>query len=147
MVKASVTHQYTYAYGAISPLDGQFISLMLPHVNTECMQLFLNEVSNRCPSENVIMVIDGAGWHRANSLELPDNIRLHLLPSYSPELNPQEHIWDELREKHFHNQAFDSIDALEDRSVEGLLHLEQHPEIVKSITAWPWIITTVSNAN
>lgn len=147
MVKASITHQYTYAYGAISPLDGQFISLMLPHVNTECMQLFLNEVSDRCPVENVIMVIDGAGWHQANALVLPDNIRLHLLPPYSPELNPQEHIWDELREKCFHNQAFDSIDALEDRLVEGLLHLEQHPEIVKSITAWPWIITTVSNAN
>lgn len=147
MVKASITHQYTYAYGAVSPLDGQFISLMLPHVNTECMQMFINEVSARCAQENIVMVIDGAGWHRANALVLPDNLRLHLLPPYSPELNPQEHIWDELREKYFHNHAFDSIDALEDRLVEGLAFLEQHPERVRSITAWPWIITSMSNAN
>jgi len=147
MVKAMITHQNTYAYGAVSPLDGRFISLMLPHVNTECMQLFLDEVSQRCPSENVVMVVDGAGWHKANALVMPDNIRFHLLPPYSPELDPQEHLWEELREKYFHNRAFDSLDALEERLVEGLAHLEQHPERVRSITAWSWIITSLSNAN
>lgn len=147
MVNTALTHQYTYAYGAVSPMDGRFDSLMLPHVNTECMQLFVNEISSRYPGENIVMVADGAGWHRSNSLTMPDNVRMHPLPPYSPELNPQEHLWDELREKFFHNQAFESIDALEDRLVAGLLHLEQHPDIVRSITAWPWIINNVSNAN
>lgn len=78
---------------------------------------------------------------------MPDNIRMHLLPPYSPELNPQEHLWAELREKFFHNQAFESIDSLEDRLVAGLLHLEQHPDLVWSISARPWIINHVSNAN
>ena len=87
MVKASLTHEYTYAYGAVSPMDGRFDSLVLPHVNTECMQLFINEIADRCPQENIIMVVDGAGWHRANALTMPDNIRLHFLPPYSPELN------------------------------------------------------------
>ena len=66
---------------------------------------------------------------------------------YSPELNPQEHIWDELREKYFHNQAFDSMDALEEQLLAGLRYLEQSPAIVKSIAGWDWILNSVSNAN
>jgi len=147
MVKAMLTHQYTYAYGAVSPLDGRFDSLVLPHVNTECMQLFITEIAQRYPDENIVMVIDGAGWHQSKGLKPPENLRLHFLPPYSPELNLQEHIWDELREKYFHNQAFESLDALEEQLLAGLRHLEQAPEIVKSISAWEWILNSVSNAN
>ena len=147
MVKAMLTHEYTYAYGAVSPLDGKFDSLILPHVNTACMQLFADEIAARYPDENIVMVVDGAGWHRSMAFVPPTNLQLHFLPPYSPELNPQEHIWDELREKYFHNQAFDSLDALEDRLVVGLKHLEDHPEIAKSIAGWEWILTSISNAN
>jgi len=78
---------------------------------------------------------------------MPDNLRLHFLPPYSPELNPQEHIWDELREKWFHNIVFDSLDALEEQLVTGLKALEINPTVVKSIAGWEWIISCVSNAN
>lgn len=89
MVRAMLTQQYTYAYAAVSPVDGKFDSLILPHVNGHCMQLFLNEIAARYPDENVVMVIDGAGWHRSQALKLPDNVRTVLLPPYAPELNPQ----------------------------------------------------------
>jgi transposase len=146
MVKAMVTQQYTYAYGAVSPADGRFDSLVLPHVNGECMQVFINEVSRRYSTENIVMVVDGAGWHRAQ-FDFPGNLRLHFLPPYSPELNPQEHIWDDLREKYFHNKVFDSLDALEDQLVVGLNTLENNQERVKSITGWEWIINAVSIDN
>lgn len=55
------------------------------------------------------------------------------LPPNSPELNLVEHIWDELREKHFHNRAFDSLDALEDQLVAGLSTLEQNLKLIQSI--------------
>ncbi len=61
------------------------------------------------------------------------------MPPYSPELNPVEHIWDDLREKYFHNRAFDSLDALEDHLVVALQIFEADSARVKSITAWPWI--------
>ena len=147
MVRAMLTYQYTYAYGAVSPVDGKFDSLVLPHVNTECMQLFITEIARRYPQENIVMVVDGAGWHQSKSLVMPKNLKLHFLPPYSPELNPQEHIWDELREKYFHNQAFDSMDALEEQLLAGLRHFEQSPDIVKSISAWDWILSSVYNAN
>lgn len=145
-VLAQITQQYTYAYAAVTPLDGRLDSLVLPHVNTPCMQLFLNELATRYPNENLLMILDGAGWHRPH-FSLPDNLQLLFLPPYSPELNPQEHLWDELREQYFHNRLFDSLDALEDQLVQGLHDLETHPARVKQITAWSWIINAVSNCN
>lgn len=146
-VKAMLTHQYVYAYGAVSILDGAFDSLVLPHVNSECMALFLREIAGRYPHDNIVMVLDGAGWHKSQSMPIPDNLRLLSLPPYSPELNPVEHLWDELREKCFHNLAFDSLDALEDQLVTGLRNLEFDQERVSNICSWKWIINALSIAN
>ena len=147
IVKAMLTHQYVYAYGAVSILDGAFDSLVLPHVNSECMAIFLREIAGRYPNDNIVMVLDGAGWHKSQSMPIPDNIRLLPLPPYSPELNPVEHLWDELREKYFYNKAFDSLDALEDQLVAGLRNLESDRQLVGSICAWEWIINAIYNAN
>ena len=144
MVSAMVTQEYTYAYGAVSPLDGAFDSLVLPHVNSDCMQIFIDEIANRYPGDNVVMFLDGVGWHKSKDFHLPENLRLLLLPPYSPELNPQEHIWDELREKYFHNREFGSIYALENHLVGALYDLENTPDLIKSITGWDWIINAVS---
>jgi len=122
-----LTHEYTYAYGAVDVLTGALDSLILPHVNTACMQLFLDEVSARHPHERIVMVIDGAGWHSGKALSAPDNIYLLRLPPYAPELNPIEHLWDELREKFFHNRVFQSLDALEDHLATALKTLELDP--------------------
>jgi hypothetical protein len=145
MVRAMVTQQYTYAYGAVSPVDGRFDSLILPWVSGECMQLFLDEMAARYPDENIVMVLDGAGWHKNQAIELAENMRTIFLPPYSPELNPQEHVWDELREKFFHNRAFDSMDALEMQLESGLKSLESNPDRMRSVAGWRWIINSVFN--
>lgn len=147
MVKAMLSHQYVYAYAAVSPQDGKLDSLVLPEVNGGCMQLFLTEVASRYPTENIVMVVDGAGWHKSKSFDIPANLKLLFLPRYSPELNPQEHIWDELREKDFYNKTFATLDALEDHLVETLALLETQHDKVKSIAAWEWIINAISIAN
>lgn len=148
-VKVMLVHQYVYAYSAVSIPQGNFDSLVLPHVNGGCMGLYLAEVSRRYPNDNIVMVLDGAGWHKNKSMPIPENIRLLRLPSYSPELNPAEHVWDELREKHFHNRAFESLDALEEHLVDALLSLENNPALVQSICNWDWIIneTSITNYN
>jgi transposase-like protein len=87
-----LTHEYVYVYAAVSPVDRRLDALVLPHVNAQCMQLFINEVASRYPHENLIMVVDGAGWHKAGLLKLPGNLRLQFLPPYSPELKAQEHF-------------------------------------------------------
>lgn len=145
LCRAMVTQEYTYAYAAASVADGTLDTLILPHVNGDCMQIFLDEVSNRHPADRIVMVLDGAGWHRADSLVAPDNMRLLPLPPYAPELNPVEHVWDELREKAFGNLVFDSLDALEDHLEASLLAMERDGEQVRSIVAWPWIIDSLLN--
>jgi hypothetical protein len=138
--QAMLTHEYTYVFGAVDVCTGELDSLILPQVNTACMQLFLNEVSARHPDERIVMVIDGAGWHRSDALKAPHNIYLLKLPPYAPELNPIEHVWDELREKFFHNRVFKSLDALEDHLEMALQTLEDDPNTVASIVSWPWIM-------
>ena len=86
------------------------------------------------------MFLDGAGWHRAYDLSVPDNMRLEALPPYSPQLNPVEHLWDEIREKWFTNEVFNSLDAVEDRLVEALVALENNRDLVASTTGFDWII-------
>ena len=120
-----VCQENTYAYGAVSIADGQWDSLILPQANTVCMQIFLEEISSRYIDERIVMVLDGAGWHRTGgNLTVPKNIRLLSLPPYSPELNPVENIWEELREKSFDNKVFSSLDALEDQLISSLKHLD-----------------------
>ncbi len=89
---AMVTQEYTYVYGAVSVTDAMLDTLILPHVNADCMQVFLDEVASRHPGDRIIMVFDSAGWHKAKSLRIPGNLQLVSLPPYSPELNPVEHI-------------------------------------------------------
>ncbi len=105
--------------------------------------MFQDEVASRHPNDRIILVLDGAGWHRSHTLKLPHNLRLLMLPPYSPELNPVENLWDELREKSFHNRVFDSLDALENHLEAALYNMEKNRECVQSIVAWPWIINSL----
>ncbi len=93
-----IVREYTSAFGAVSPYGGTLDSLVLPVVTAEAMSIFLEEVARRHPEEFILMVLDGAGWHRANDLTVPENMRLEALPPYSPQLNPVEEVWDEIRE-------------------------------------------------
>ena len=138
-----ISQENTYAYGVVSFPGGRFESLVLPHCDTDCMQIFLEEVSLRHSEEKILMIMDRAGWHKSKSLKVPENMRLHFLPPYSPELNPVEHIWDELKEKGFHNRVFSSLEALENHLFNELRELEDSPEITKSIVSWPWIINAL----
>ena len=101
---------------------------------------FLAEVAQRHSQDYILMVLDGAGWHRARELVTPSNMRLVFLPPYSPELNPMEHVWEEIREKWFPNLVFNSLEGVEDRLVQAVFHLESHRQIVASITGFDWVV-------
>jgi hypothetical protein len=75
----------------------------------------------------------------ATNSKIPANIILHLLPPYSPELNPQKNIWDEIREKIFKNYALKSMDDVNAKLDEAAFYIERNPTLVKSITLFPYI--------
>jgi transposase len=94
-----------------------------------------------------MMLLDGAGWHRAAALRVPSRLRLLPLPPYSPELNPVEHVWKHLREHYFGNRVFPSLDAVVDQLCAGLRDLDRHPEVVKLTTNFDWINTLCMTSN
>ena len=141
-----IVREYSYAYAAVCPHDGTLHSLVLPDVDTASMSLFLAELGHRHPDERVLVVLDGAGWHRARDLEVPDHVRLVPLPPYSPQLNPVENLWEEIREKWFTNLLFDSLEAVEDRLVEALVALHADPQRRHSISGFDWIVRIRMNA-
>lgn len=132
--------EYIYAYGAVSPLDGQMVSLVLPRANTKCMNIFLEEVSKRYPDDYILMVMDNASWHKSKGLVIPENIEIFPLLPYTPELNPIEQIWEEIREKNFKNELFKTLSNVVDRLCDGLSFLELHNNKVKSITNRDWLL-------
>jgi hypothetical protein len=138
--------QFVYVYGAVSPIAGELDWKICPQMNTERMNEFLAQVSQAHPEEFLLMMVDGASSHKAQDLRLPENIRLHRLPGYSPELNPQEHVWDELREKEFPNRVFDSMDGVLAQLQAGLPRLAGNQNGLRSLTAWPWIVSLTLNA-
>ena len=59
------------------------------------------------------------------------------------ELNPQENIWDEIQEKIFKNYAAKSMDEVCEMLVEGSLYIKRNPELVKSMTLFPYIASSI----
>ena len=131
----------------MSPHDGGLDSLVLPEVNADTMRLVLAEVARRHPREFILMVLDGAGWHRAGDLVIPERMRLYPLPARSPELNPTEHVWDELREKWFANRWFETMEQLDEQLVAGLAALEIDVPRMASLTGFDWITCVPLKAN
>jgi len=139
--------QFTYVYGAVSPLQGELDWSLSEKMNTAQMTVFLSQVSQAHPQEFIVMVVDGASSHKAKELVVPENVRLIPLPGYSPELNPEEHIWDEVREKAFPNLVLDQMAVVVERLKNGMGALAADAERVRSITAWPWIVSLNLTAN
>lgn len=135
-VPAQIVRQYSYAYAAVSPHDGVLDSLVLPDVNAERMSLFLAEVARRHADEFIVRVLDGAGWHTAGGLIVPEGMRLEPLPPWSPQLNPAEHLWEEVREKWLANYLYANWQAVERQLVRGLISLEQNRTQVVSVAGF-----------
>ena len=88
--------EFVYAYGAVSPREGDLDWKICSQMNTQRMNEFLEQLSGKHSRDFIVMIVDGASSHRGKDLMIPENIRLLPLPAYSPELNPQEHLWDEM---------------------------------------------------
>lgn len=132
-----MVREYTYVFAAIAPAEGKLTAFVLPTANTAMMQLFLEHVSHTFADYFIVMQVDRAGWHGTKALVIPENIRLISQPAYSPELNPVEHLWEELREKRLSHLALASLDEVIEKVCDGLKVLEADPERLRSMTCFP----------
>ena len=129
--------EYRYAYGAVEPNTGENFFLILPQSNSICMNVFLQELSASYPDDIILLVCDGAAWHKSKTLNIPENIELFFLPPATPEMNPIEQIWKEIRKRGFRNEVFPSLSKVIDRLCDTICSIT--PDTVKSITCRDWI--------
>jgi hypothetical protein len=147
VVGHQIVREYLYGFVAISPFDGLCTSLILPWVDTQTMSAFLRHTAAEFADSFCLMLLDGAGWHHASDLALPDNLRLLFLPPRSPELNPVEHVWEYLHENHFGNDTFPTLEAVGERLCQGLRALDAQPDLVRSLTCFDWLNTIRLSSN
>jgi putative transposase len=131
--------EYRYAYGAVEPLTGDFFSLVMPYCNTACMNVFLEKLSEAYPYDFILLPLDGAGWHQSGGLQVPENVELFVLPPYTPEMNPIEQLWKEIRKRGFRNEVFQTLEKVVERLCNTISSLSN--QTIKSITERNWIFS------
>ena len=143
-VAAQLIREYIYLYGAVAPKDGTCVYLVMPTSNTACFQAFLHMLARRFARQDILLVARRrAQSSAAATLPFLTTCTLLYLPPYSPELNPKENLWDELREKIFKNYALKSMDAVRAKLRQAILYIERNPKLVRSITSFPYIVNSL----
>ena len=137
--KRDTRYQWSYLFGAVCPGRAVVAGLVLPCANTEAMNLHLVEIARTvAPGAHAVLVLDGAGWHGAGALTVPDNISLLTLPPYAPELNPVENVWAYLRANKLAITVFDSYDDIVGACCKAWNFLANDPKAIASITTRAW---------
>ena len=139
--RAPRDRRYTWAYlfGAVCPERAVGAARVLPYADAAATGLHLAEVGREvAPGAHAVVVLDGAGWHAAGDLTVPDNLTLLPLPSYSPELNPVENVWEYLRQNKLGLRVWPGYDAIVATCCEAWNWLMAAPDRLASITRREW---------
>ena len=132
-------YERLWLYAAAHPRTGRVFWLILPFLNGDCVQLFLDEFARTHLSTDKIIVLlwDEAPAHRTRKLQIPAGIRLVNFPAYTPEFNPSERLWSPVKEG-IVNQRQESLAELEDKVVARCQNISKEPEAVRSLTSYYW---------
>lgn len=103
------------------------------------MQLHLNEITkNVTIGYHAVIVMDKAGWHRSLELKIPKNITLVMLPPYSPEINPMEQVFQQLRKIKLSNTFYKDYEEINQACVEAWNTFVKKKENIKKLCLRPW---------
>jgi hypothetical protein len=139
---ALVHHRYRWLYlhGFVHPASGRTLWYIMPTVSaaafTQVLAAFAAD-ARPGPGKEVLLVLDGAGWHVAKDLAVPGHLHLAFLPPYSPELQPAERLWP-LADEAVANRCFDDLDALAAALEPHCMGLAKRTELVRGRTRFGW---------
>lgn len=139
---ASVNHRYQwlYLYAFVHPQSGKSHWLILPRVDIEVFNLALADFAQSVQAgkgKQIILVMDRAGWHTSESVQVPNGVHVVFLPPYSPELQPVERLWH-LSNEAVANKNFKDLDELEQVQAHRCLVLKSKHELIRSHTLFHW---------
>ena len=129
----------TYIFGAVCPAEGKGAALVLPFCNSAAMTAHLAEISAMVePGKHAALLLDQAGWHLSDHVEVPANITLLPLPPKCPELNVMENVWQFIRDNWLSNRVFPDADAIVDLCCDAWNKLVDQPWRIMSIGLRDW---------
>jgi transposase len=141
---APVQHRYAWCYlvGFVHPASGRTVWQLATGVSSERFSAELAAFADAVgasPRKQIVLVLDRAAWHARQRLRVPEHLHLLFLPPppYSPELQPAEHLWP-LTNTCLVNRHFATLEDLEDAQAARCLALQQHPDLIRSTTAFSW---------
>src|SRR6478735_4295233 len=125
---------------AYRPGTDKTFALILPRVNAEAMDVFLEHFARQlAPGVHAVLVLDQAGWHDARALHVPGTITLLPLPPASPQLNPVERVWLYLRERYLSHRVLDDYEAVLDAVCRAWNRLLDETGRLTTLTAYPYL--------
>lgn len=129
--------EYTYIYGAVCPERDTGEAIVIDAVSKKVMEIYLKMISDVIPSNrHGVLVMDRAPWHK--TLKAPENITIVYLPSYSPECNPHENIWEYLKNNFLSNRVFENLEQVMDACCNAWNTLCQEAGRIQSIASRTW---------
>jgi transposase len=140
IVKVQTRYEWLYLYAFVRPQTGETVWYILPELSTIAFQIVLDNFAKaRAASDtkHLLLVLDQAPWHTSKALTLPHGLERILQPSYSPELQPAEHLW-QLSDEPLVNRSFTSLDDLQTALSQQCVELINDLTRVKAHTLFHW---------
>lgn len=130
-----------WLYGAVEPMTGQSFFYRFSHLDAVCFEMFIHEFGAAFDKSMNFVQMDQASAHVATQMHWPENVLPIFQPSHSPELNPVERLWQDLR-KHFKGKNFQTIAQLEEALFNQINRLSR--QTITSLTGYPFILDALA---
>lgn len=124
-------------YAAVDTTTGENFCAYLPPLDGSCLEAFLKHLAQAYVDHRLVVVLDGAPSHTSKEIELPENVSLLPLPSYSPPFNPVERWFQEFRCA-LANKVFETIRSLQEALTRTLDLYWDEPARLQSLTGLAW---------
>ena len=134
-------YQSYYLYGAVEPATGERFLLEREALDSDGFQDFLDGFAERFSGSLNVLVLDNGQFHKAKKLTIPENVRLVFLPPYSPELNPVERLWQDVKD-HVAFHLHENLSTLKQKVRSKLDSYTD--EVVASLTGYEYLLETAN---
>jgi transposase len=138
IISSEIKREYYYLFGIIEPLTGQDFMLELPTLDTQMMQVFMDEFAQTDQESVHLILLDNASSHTTEKLKVAENIVFIFLPANAPELNPIERFWKELKDW-LSDYEPNTLEEARKLVSQGLQTFSE--KAISSITSFEYLIT------
>ncbi len=134
-------YEYFYLYQTPDIKSGEDFSMYMSHLDSVSLNEYLKHLSEKYKNKKIVLIMDNASFHKSKKVKVTKNIKIEYLPPYSPELNPQERRFEDIK-KFLKNRVFKTVEELE-KKVEEIL-LSYTNEQIKSLVSYDYIVKVMN---